>query len=237
MDAAQQSKPNAMPEAVNAAAREVLTLRTSNGAPDLWLLEHSERVTKQAQALASIPELRAEPPDLTAVAIAALFHDAGWAVQARQGQVSTAQVCGRPTSDLQRELAVRAMNERLSGVLSGDVLQLAAAAIRECNNRYTTLAEAQVVAEAENLDEIGLLWVLRQFRQHQAEGRPLDQLLSTWRRQIEYHYWESRINDYLRWDISRRLARARLASVETFMAALARDRSGSDIAQALGGTP
>jgi len=90
-----------------------------------------------------------------------------------------------------------------------------------------------VLAEAENLDEIGLIYVLRQFRQSQAEGRPLEQLLLTWSRQLEYRFWDARVNDCLRWETTRALARERLKAVEAFMCALARDREGSDVRRAL----
>src|SRR5262245_12860752 len=188
---------------------------------------------RQARLIALLPEFGSDRPDPLALAAGALFHDGGWAVQFRQSQVTHAQLLARPTSDVQRELGVRAMLERLTAVMPSDSLQLAAAAIRECNNRETELPEAIAISEAENLDEIGVPGVLRLFRQHQIEGRPIEQLLSSWTRQLEYHYWDARINDYLRFETTRRLARERLASVEVLMAALARDREAADLTHVL----
>lgn len=191
------------------------------------------RVQRLAARIALLPELAGEPPDPMVVFVSALFHDGGWVVQFRQGLVTQGQLLTRPTSDVQRELSAQLMQQRVGTLLPPDTVQLAAATIRESNNRFTTLPEAQVVSEAENLDEIGVLSMLRQFRQHQFEGRGLDHLLSSWTRQLEYHYWDARINDFLRWEISRIIARERLASVETFMAALARDRECADLNAAL----
>jgi hypothetical protein len=97
--------------------------------------------------------------------------------------------------------------------------------------RGTALLEARILAEAEALDEVGILYVLRQFRQYQAEGRPLQQLVDSWQRQKEYHYWEVRLNDGFRYPTTRDLARRRLEAVDAVMAALARDLHGNDLAQ------
>lgn len=220
-------------EPILTTARELLILRASSSAADHWLWEHSERVMRLSRMIALLPEFGEERPDPTAVALAALFHDAGWAVQAKQGQVSCWQVLARPTSDVQRELGVKALRDRTAGLIEPETLELAAGAIRECNNRFSSLPEAQALSEAENLDEIGVLSVLRQFRQHQVEGKPVEQLLVTWTRQLEYHYWDARISDYLRFETTRRIARERLASVELFMSALARDRESVDVLKAL----
>lgn len=220
-------------DAVSAAARECLVIRGLTGAPDVSLWEHSARVMELARLLALLPDVGEESAHRQAVCIAALFHDAGWAVQVRDRQITPWQVLNRPTSDLQRELGAALMLEKCAGLAPPEILHLAAAAIRQCNERHTSLPEAQVLSEAENLDEIGLMYILRQIRQVQAEGRPVEHILLTWSRQIEYRYWDARINDCLRWETTRRLARQRLRDVEAFMAALARDREGGDVRRAL----
>lgn len=226
----------ALPQALLNAAKDLLVLNVGSSRPDLWMWERAERVANLAQMFAMFPEVRGigdDPPDLTAVAAAGLFADAGWAIQVRQGEVDSWQVMARPTNEIQRELGVSALNERARAHISDESLEIATHTIRECNERYTRLPEARALSEAENLDEIGIMYVLRQFRQHQSEGRPLEQLVLNWSRQVEYRYWEARINDCLRWEFSRHLARERLKSVEQFMLALARDRDASDLRTAL----
>jgi HD superfamily phosphodiesterase len=210
-------------------ARELLVLRNGQDQADLWLWEHSHRVMQLAGMLARLPELADTPPDQNAVALAGLFHDAGWAVQVREVQVSHWQVLARPTNDTQRVLGAALLEEHAAHLFDADTISLAAEAIRQCNDRYTSLAESQVLADAENLDEIGVMCLLRQFRQYQAEGRPLDQLVASWRRQQEYDYWEVRINDGLRFEATRELARQRLTAVGLFMQALARDLDCEDV--------
>jgi hypothetical protein len=220
-------------DAVVARAREHLVIIAVRDVPDLWLWERCLRLMRLTQLLTGVPELASERPDPTAAAVAGLFHDAGWALQVRSGQTAPWQVLTRPTNDIQRELAANLLQEIIAGLLPAETLELAVETLRQCNNRLTTMPEAQVVTEAANLDEVGVLYVLRQFRQNLAEGRPLEHLLSQWARLHEYKYWEARINDCLRFEISRRLAHQRLMAVEEFMSALSREMSGVDIRRAL----
>jgi HD superfamily phosphodiesterase len=229
----------ALPKAVLDVAGELLVMPGEHTADDVWLWEHAQRVMHLAGLLALLPEAREigdDPPDQASVALAALFADAGWAVQVRRGEINHWQVLGRPTNDIQRELGVGALQERADGLMPAETVETAARAIRECNERYSRSSEARVLSEAENLDEIGIMYVLRHFRRYQVEGQPLEQLVVTWTRYREYHYWEARINDCLRWETTRHIARARLEAVEQFMGALARDRDAADLRRALEST-
>lgn len=219
--------------AIAVIARDLLVVVDSSGRRDLWLWEHSERVSRLACLLADLPEISSTKPNRTALAVAGLFHDAGWAVQTREGRIDRWQLLSRPTNELQRELGATAVEQSVGRFLPREVLQTAMLAIRNANDRNTAQVEAQLIAEAENLDEIGVLYVLRQFRQSQAEGRSLDQLLTTWKTHLEYRYWEARINDTLRFEMTRRIARERLAGVAAMMNMLSRDIACRDMAEAI----
>lgn len=216
-------------EPVIGAARQYLTLRAERNQPDTWLWEHSERVMRLAEMIATIPELGDERPDPTALRLAALYHDAGWAQQWRRGELTHLQVLNRPTNDVQRELGAGILEEQCAGKAAADTIHLAAEAIRLCNNRNTRLPEARALAEAESLDEIGVTYILRQFRAAQSDGRSVEQLLTSWKRQKEYRYWEARINDCLRYETCREVARRRIAAVEQLMQTLEVERGGEDL--------
>jgi hypothetical protein len=220
-------------ERIRPIAKRLLTVQLDEEWRDAWLWERAERVSRLAQLVGRIPEVAAQNVDLLAVAAAGLFHCAGWAAQAEQGGVKWWQLLARPTTDIQRELGAALLIERAGPHLPAKTARLAADAIRHCNNRRTELIEAQVLAEAESLDDVGALFVLRQFRQYQAEGRPVRQMVATWKRQQEYRYWEVRISEGLRFESTRALARARLEAAGAYFQALERDLNGADVLEVL----
>jgi len=225
-----------LPESLVAAVRQLLIVPGVGQADDIWLWEHTQRVMQLARLLSLLPEAReigADQPSLDGTTLGALFADVGWAAQVRSGEINHWHVLSRPTNDIQRELAVRALKEHAGECMPTETVEIAAGAIRECNNRYARQVEARILSEAENLDEIGILYILRQNRQFQADGAPMDQLVVNWGRHLEYHYWDARINDCLRWETTRHIARERLRAVGQFMEALARDRGALDLQNAL----
>lgn len=225
-----------LPKPVVDAAAQLLILPGERQTRDLWLWEHTQRVMQLARLLALLPEAReigGDQPNQEVVSLAALFADAGWAVQVRRGEINHWGILNRPTNDIQREVGVGILLETAGAHIASETVEVAARAIRECNDRYTKLPEARVLSEAENLDEIGIMYVLRQFRQSMAEGQPLDQIVVSWGRYLEYRYWDARINDCLRWETSRHIARERLRAVEQFMESFTRDRGAFDLQRAL----
>jgi hypothetical protein len=220
-------------ERIIPVARKLLTLSGDGEHPDLWLWERAERVSYLAQLVARMPELADQRADPLALAVAGLFSCAGWVAQMGPSRLSRWHLLARPTSDVQRELGAALLIEHAGPLLPPRTARLAAEAIRQCNDRTTPLVEAQALAEAENLDDVGALYVLRQYRQYQAEGRPLTQLIATWNRQQEYRYWEARLADSFRFETTRQLARQRLQAVDAFITALARDLAGLDLLEAL----
>ena len=215
-------------------ARALLALPVPNGTLDVWLWEHSLRVTRLARLLAALPEVGGERPSDEVLTVAALYHEAGWAVQVLDGEIERARVLSRPTSDLQRDLASVALGERASELVDAQTLRLAGETIRQCNRRDSELPEARVLSDATNLDDIGVLYMSRQIRQCHAEGRSIEDLLRNWERLRQYDYWEARINDCLRFETARAIARSRLEAVGPFLAALARDCTATDLLGLLG---
>ncbi|MEW6250154.1 MAG: HD domain-containing protein [Planctomycetota bacterium] len=212
-------------------ARRLLLLPLDDTHPDLWLWEHSERVMQLAPRIAALPDVSDRQVDPEVLAAAALFHDAGWALEVQQGRVARWQVLTRPTNDIQRELGAAMLLDEAERLLPEPIRRLAADAIRQCNDRRTTLPEARILADAEALDELGTLYVLRQFRLYQGEARPLQQIIDTWQRQREYRYWDVRLTTGFHFAPVRELARQRLRAVDAFMTTLGSDLHGDDLAQ------
>ena len=195
---------------------------------DLWLCEHTRRVMGLVQHLCAVPELAEDPPDETAALLAAACANLGWVSEVTSGALHPGLVLHRPTNEQQREAAVNAVPSVAANLVPKEVIQLAQEAIRQSHVRDSGTPEAQVLAEAESLADMGLPYILRQLRRYAAEGRTTDELLASWNRQHEYHFWEARINDGLRFETSRQLARTRLEAARECVTEMERQLEGAD---------
>ncbi len=208
--------------------RPHLVLR-AGGAEDLWLWEHAVRVMRLVRFLCKVPELADDPPDETAALLGAACGNVGWALEVRAGDLHPGLVLHRPTNEQQREAAITALPDLVNGMVSPEVIQVAREAIRQSHDRFTGTPEAQVLAEAESLADMGLPYILRQLRRYAAEGRSLADLIASWNRQHEYHFWEARINDGLRFEQSRVLARQRLDAARDCVRQMETQLTGGDL--------
>ena len=219
---------------VQTLARRARQRLVPPGRDDTWLWDHACRVVRTALGLTASPELSDRPCDPGAVVAAALYREVGWAIQWQEGRVQAAQLLARPTQDVQLELAAEALHDDADALLDALTLERAAEAIRQSGRRETTLPEAIVLADASNLQAVGLIELLRQFRQYQAEGQPLGQLIATARRKQEYRYFDAWIRDCLRLELSRELARRRVARFQDAVAGLEQQMLAEDLAALLG---
>ncbi len=205
-----------------------------SGPADLTVWEHAHRTLISAELIARLPEVAAKNPEMDVVRVAALYHDAGWIIQVKAGEVDRFRVRCRPTNDVQFELAAGMVEASLRKLVSPGVAQRAANAIRGLNDRACTLAETHIVSDADNLDQIGPLWLLQSVRRERTEGRTLNQVLDAWHRQQEYHYWEARIRDGIHFEPVRALAWSRLEALNPFMQALGRHLRAEDLSALVG---
>lgn len=216
-------------ESIQQQARADLTVRIDDGREDLTLWEHSLRVRTLAEQILMLPEVPAQRVDRLALEAAACYHDAGWVIQFNEGTISRWEIRSRPTSESQRGLAADWMKDRVKGLLTDSSLRLATTAVRQCNRRNTTVIEAQVLAEAENLDEIGPLAIWQQLRRSAGEGKGLKAALEAWHRQKEYRFWEARVKESFRFEQTRRLAQQRLRGMEYCFDSLEEQARGGDM--------
>ena len=199
--------------------------------PDMVVWEHSRRVARLADAIASLPEVSTGRLDRVAITAAALYHDMGWVLQCRAGELTAQELLLRPTPDTLLESAADWAENRLEDIVPAASLRLAARSIRYCNDRQIDVLEAQILSEADNLDHIGPQAVCLMIRKQQAEGKTLDDLVTTWQRQEEYHYWQARIKECFRFPSVRFLAERRWEALRRFMTDLRRSIRLEDLAQ------
>ena len=211
------------------AARADLVIATESGDPDLFLWEHSVRVARSAQQIAALPVVRKQAPDESAVVAAALYHDAGWAVRWREGTAKRTEILVRPTPEPHREQGASMMEQSLAEVITADSLERASSAIRTINDYEIPTIEGQIVTEAENLEEFGLISLWTAVRRGMLDGKGVETVIETWRRRKEYRFWEAFLADSFRFDRVREIGKERLAKLERMMEELEEQQQGLDL--------
>ena len=211
-------------------ARRDLVFTDQSGNQDLFLWEHSLRVARSALHIATLPGVPAHRLDLQALEAAALYHEAGWVCQYHDRLIDRYEVLGRPTSDVQYNLAATMLAESLSALLKPRSLECAIMLVRQLNDQHIRAAEAQILSDADNLDDIGGLSLWSMIRRHTFDGKGIEATLQTWQRQCEFRFWEARVNKSIRLDPVKRLAAQRLRELDSFMNTLARHHAGEDLA-------
>ncbi len=207
-----------------------LMLTDSHGEDDTFLWEYALRVAQSALSIAVLPGVHNHHPDQQVVYAAGLYHASGWAVGVRAGRIDRGQVLLAPLCESTAEDGAAVLESRLADLIPEEKLRRAARVVRSLPHRETDLIEAQIVTEARNLEEFGLLAVWPAVRKGMIEGKGIQAALDTWRRKREYHFWPARLKDAFRFDAVREVAKQRLSTLETFMEELARQHMGHDIA-------
>ncbi|HNQ21571.1 MAG TPA: HDOD domain-containing protein [Phycisphaerae bacterium] len=210
-------------------ARADLIIVDERGQQDSYLWEHAQRVARCAQLVARLPEVRKQNPDDAAVLAAALYHDAGWVMRLRESSVARAQILNRAGSEAHRSLGAQLMEKQLEGLLPAESLRRASRAIRSLNERQIDTIEGQIVTDAENLNEVGLLSLWPIIRRGAEEGKDIESVLRTWQRQKEFRFWDARLKDAFRFDAVRRLAERRLERFGHFMQELEEQHASADL--------
>ncbi|HSW46327.1 MAG TPA: HD domain-containing protein [Phycisphaerae bacterium] len=209
-----------MLEELRARARADLGMREDGKPLDPVVVEHSERVAHLTQAIASLPELVNNVVDRDALTAAAWYHDAGWILELRAGRLREIDLLLGRTADRLRDTAADFLLQCLKNLLSPGTQQQAARIVRTCNQRSPALLEARILAEADNLDQIGPQAVCMIVRKQIAEGHTLADMLRAWRRQEQYRYWPAWIKECFRIPSVRLLAERRYQAMCRFMSDL-----------------
>jgi len=209
-------------EPVLEKARSDLEVRIDRDHVDLLLWERAQRVWRMAERLSELPQIigETEAVDRGALRVAVFYHDAAWAMACREERIDRLDLLNKPTSDLQRELASARMKEQLEKLLPARTLAVAQDALLQCGQRDVEMLEARILADTENLDDIGPLAIWQTIRRLSREGKNVAAALEAWQRQKEYHFWDARIKDCFHFEMTRRLAKYRLSMLERFYEAI-----------------
>ena len=192
----------------------------------LW--HRTLRVVRNVEHIINLEELAGAnvPMDRFSLVTAAYFSDAGLAQKDNPITRTTPEPSQSKTSlEVSAQIAVR----KLSGVLSEAQKINAGNIITESSNRFTKIAEAMILSDARNLDDMGVVGIFSELGILLSQGKDPSELLNAWRRKADYRYWDARLKENFRFESVRQLAQRRFNAVADFMNQLEVEISASDI--------
>ncbi len=186
------------------------------GNPEV-VYDHSLRVLKLSKLLTQDHAIPEPKIDYQVLSASSLFHDAGWVELVKTGQIHPAEVYARPSDAGLYKRSVQIVCEQIGNLLSERTLEKVVQTLSELKSVRPGLSESRLVADADNLEDFGLTGITFQVRAAQSTGKSITQLLESWQRQQEYHYWEARIKNALFLETSKKIAQRRLETIgQTF---------------------
>ncbi len=215
-------------DAIWKRAESDLAISTGNGDSDLFLWEHSARVTRNALRIAELPGVANLSPNPVVVAAAALYHDSAWALRVRDKEVSRLEVLVRSPADDHRESSASYMRHCLESIVPPAELERAVSAVMGLDHRDLDIVEGQIVADADNLDDFSATSLWATIRRGALDGNAIQAVIDRWHRRTEYHFWSARLSDSFRFQIVRALAKKRLAGLERLMHELEEQQRAGD---------
>ncbi len=219
--------------AIYKQAEKNLTLGGHNGQSHTLIWDHSIRVCESAMMLINIPEMVNRGADPEVLAIVALYHDAGWAVQCNAGDILLEDIFASVPTTIQFTLAASFMLEQLGELAPDRTLKEAAECIRVLGDHDIDHPCAQVVCEADHLDEFAVSALGTKVFKQVSEGRSVDAIIETSVNHHKYGFWEAKIKESFRFESTRRIAENRLKAFERLIQDMRLHHQNIDIRDAI----
>jgi hypothetical protein len=218
-------------DVVKEIAQQVLVVSTLSGANDNWLWDRTQRVLRNVEHICRLPEISKKnlPLDNFCLTAAAYFSDTGFARYADAEDTASRLVLADVSSDDLRDFSTQIVTDKLAGALAGQKIDKINKIIAESGNRFTNMPEAMILSDARNLDDMGAVGVFNEFRRYVTHGKGVADVLQTWKRKLDYQYFQARLKESFRFEAVRKLAEQRYAAVEYFMNQLKTENAAADI--------
>ena len=217
-------------EVIRKIAEETLCSGPSAGAEGRWLWDRTSRILRNVEYICLLPELTATGVSIERFCLfsAACFADSGLVQIAATRGISV--VCAAADVDIAErlELSARTAAGRLEGVVSAAKIEKISRIIAESGSRFTQMSEAMTLADARNLDDIGLVGLFNGLGP--SAGGVLE-ALEGWQRKVDYGYWQARLRENFRFASVGKLAQQRFSQAQLFMDRLRAEHASADLEQ------
>lgn len=222
-------------DVIRQLAEEVMKIPTLAGVNDNWLWDRTLRILRNTEHICRMPELaeRSVPTDRFCLIAAAYFADAGFARWADVEDTSSRLVLSDVSQTDLRDFSTQIVNDRLTGAVAGPKIEKINKIIVESANRFTEMIEAMILSDARNLEDMGAVGLYHEFRKYVIHGKGVADVLDSWKRKIDYRYWQARLKESFRFESTRKLAEQRFSAAEYFMNQLQVEHSARDLEELL----
>lgn len=222
-----------MPEidVIREIAKGVLVIPTLSGQTDSWLWDRAQRLLRNVEHICRLPELMETglAVDRFCLASAAYFVEAGFARYADSGDTFARVVLADVSESDLLDFSSQVVAEKLSGAIDGKKIDKINKIIIAAGDRFTNITEAMILADVRNLDDMGAVGIFNEFRRYVVHGKGASDALESWRKKIDYGYFQARLKESFRFESVRKLAERRLGAAEYFMNQLAVENSAGDL--------
>lgn len=218
-------------DTIKEIAQRVLLVPMNIGMANNWLWDRTVRIVGNVETVCRLPEVAGVNMaiDRFCLTVAAYFADAGFTnyigIETVEAGLVLADI---NTSDL-REFSTQIVFERLGNVLDKNKLNKVNRIITESNDRFSEMNEAMILSDARNLDDIGIIGVFNEFCGCGVHGKGVCDVLESWKKKVDYRYWEARLKESFSFESVRKVAVRRFAQAEEFMNQLAVENSATDL--------
>jgi hypothetical protein len=222
-------------DVIRQIAEEVMKIPTLAGVNDNWLWDRTMRILRNAEHICRMPELaeHSVPTDRFCLIAAAYFADAGFARWADAEDTSSRLVLSDVSQTDLRDFSTQIVNDRLTGAVAGPKIEKINKIIVESANRFTEMIEAMILSDARNLEDMGAVGLYHEFRKYVIHGKGVADVLDSWKRKIDYRYWQARLKESFRFESTRKLAEQRFSAAEYFMNQLQVEHTARDLEELL----
>lgn len=222
-------------DVIRQIAREVLTSPSLGEETDNWLWDRTQRILRSVEHICRLPELvEADVPiDRFCLSAATCFADSGFTQYADSEDTTRRLLLADVNPTDLRDFSTQVVSEKLAETLSAAKIDKINNIIVESGNRETDLTEAKVLSDARNLDDMGAVGIYNEFRRDVIHGKGVSDIMESWKRKVDYRYWQARLKESFRFETARKIAVQRFAATEYFMNQLKIENAAQDIEDVL----
>ncbi|MBN2842923.1 MAG: hypothetical protein JXM68_07525 [Sedimentisphaerales bacterium] len=218
---------------VKEIAEQMLAVPTLKDTPDRYLIDRAYRILRHCACIAQLPDVRRFHVDQQCLNIASLMRDTGFARYANQQDKMSRMALADLSDEDMRDFSTQVVQEKLIGILNPREMERVCSIIIESGKRNTSLAEAMILSDARNLDDMGAIGIFNESRRYMIHGRGVTDAIASWRRKIEYEYWNARLRESFRFDSVRIIAEQRLNKAVQFMEQMETENRAADLEEIL----